>query len=61
MSIVELLARISLAFTRTVDFVMKGAFGDVVLWDVGIIAATSFVGLVCVGYVALVALSQQVQ
>ena len=61
MSIVELLARISLAFTRTVDFVMQGAFGDVVLWDVGIIAVTSFVGLVCVGYVALVALSQQVQ
>ena len=58
MSIVE---RISLAFTRTVDFVMEGAFGDVVLWDVGIIAATSFVGLVCVGYVVLVALSQQVQ
>ena len=59
MSIVELLARISLAFTRTVDFVMKGAFGDVVLWDVGIIAATSFVGLVCVGYVALVAWAER--
>ncbi len=33
--IAELLGRIGLAWTRTFNFVMKGAFGDVVLWDVG--------------------------
>ena len=44
--IVELLARIGLAWTRTFYFVMEGAFGDVALWDVGIIAATVVVGLV---------------
>ncbi len=42
----ELLARIGLAWTRTFYFVMEGAFGDVALWDVGIIAATVVVGLV---------------
>ena len=45
--ITELLARIGLAFARTSDLVMKGAFSDVVQSDVGIIAA--FVGLfVCI-------------
>ncbi len=39
MTITELLARIGLAFARTSDLVMKGAFNDVVLSDVGIIAA----------------------
>ncbi len=50
MSIVELLARISLAFTRTVNFVMKGAFGDVVLSDLGIIAVVGglFVFIACI-------------
>ncbi len=47
MTIAELLARFGLAFTRTFDLVMKGAYGDVVLSDVGIIAAA--VGLfVCI-------------
>ena len=45
MTIAELLARIGLAFARTFDLVMKGV-GDVVLSDLGIIAATVFVGLV---------------
>ena len=39
MTFTELLARIGLAFARTSDLVMKGAFNDVVLSDVGIIAA----------------------
>ncbi len=47
MTITELLARIGLAFARTSDLVMKGAFSDMVLSDVGIIAAA--VGLcVCI-------------
>ncbi len=47
MTITELLARIGLAFARTSDLAMKGAFSDMVLSDVGIIAAA--VGLcVCI-------------
>ncbi len=53
MTITELLARIGLAFARTSDLVMKGAFSDMVLSDVGIIAAAA--GLcVCIA-VALMA------
>ncbi len=53
MTIAELLARIGLAFARTSNLVLKGAFSDVVLSDVGIIAAA--VGLcVCIA-VALMA------
>ncbi len=44
MTFTELLARIGLAFARMSDLVMKGAFSDVVLSDVGVIAA--IVGLV---------------
>ncbi len=47
MTIDELLARIGLAFARTSDLVMKGAFSDVVLSDVGIIAAALGLG-VCI-------------
>ncbi len=47
MTIDELLARIGLAFARTSDLVMKGAFSDVVLSDVGIIAAVVGLG-VCI-------------
>jgi hypothetical protein len=46
MTIAELLARIGLAFERTYYLVVNGAFGDVVLWDLGIIVVVSIVGLV---------------
>ncbi len=53
MTITELLARIGLAFARTFDLVMKGAFSDVVLSDVGIIAALVGFGVcIAVGLVA---------
>ena len=45
MTIAELLGRIGLAFERTFDLVMKGAFGDVVLWDVGIIVGVGYPAL----------------
>ena len=48
MTIAELLGRISLAFERTFNLVMKGAFGDLLLSDLGIIAA-----IVVVSFVAL--------
>ncbi len=53
MTFTELLARIGLAFVRTADLVMKGAFSDVVLSDVGVIAA--IVGLVVCIAVGLMA------
>ncbi len=53
MTFTELLARIGLAFVRTSDLVMKGAFSDVVLSDVGVIAA--IVGLVVCIAVGLMA------
>ncbi len=53
MTFTELLARIGLAFVRTADLVMKGAFSDVVLSDVGIIAAVVGFGVcIAVGLVA---------
>ncbi len=53
MTIAELLARIGLAFVRTSDVVMKGAFSDVVLSDVGIIAAVVGLGVcIAVGIMA---------
>ena len=53
MTFTELLARIGLAFARTSDLVMKGAFSDVVLSDVGIIAAVVGFGVcIAVGLVA---------
>ena len=45
MTIAELLARIGLAFVRTFNFVMKGAFSDVVLLDFGIIVAVFLTAL----------------
>ena len=56
MTIAELLARIGLAFERTYYLVLEGAFGDVVLSDVGIIVVAGFVGLVAllVGFVVVV-------
>ncbi len=45
MTIAELLARIGLAFARTSDLAMKGAFSDMVLSDVGIM----IVRLHCLG------------
>ncbi len=53
MDIAELLARIGLAFERTFDLVMKGAFSDVVQSDVGIIAAAVGLGVcIAVGIMA---------
>ena len=37
--------RVGLAFSRTFNVVVEGSFGDIVLWDVGIIVITSFVVL----------------
>lgn len=37
--------RIGVAFSRTFNVVVEGSFGDIVLWDVGIIVITSFVVL----------------
>jgi len=52
--IAELLARISLAFVRTFDLVMKGAFGDVALSDAFIIVATGIAGLIAGGALVLI-------
>ena len=51
MTIAELLARIGLAFARTFDLVMKGAFSDVMLADVSVIAVAVGLFLFCVALV----------
>lgn len=56
MTIAELLERTGLAFERTYHLVGTGAFGDVVLLDLGIIVATGFVGLVAWGMIMLIIL-----
>ncbi len=53
MTFTELLARIGLAFARTADLVMEGAFSDVALSDVGVIAAVvTLVVCIAVGIMA---------
>ena len=42
----ELLERIGLAFERTFNLFSEGKLGDLVLGDLGIIAATGVVGLI---------------
>ncbi len=51
MTIAELLARIGLAFTRTFDLVMEGAFNDVVLADVSVIAVSVGLFFCCIALV----------
>ncbi len=46
MTIAEMLGRIGVAFERSFNLVMNGAFGDLLLSDLGIIAATGLAGLV---------------
>ncbi len=48
MTIAELLGRIGRAFTRTFDLVMEGAFGDLLLSDLGIVVVISVVSLIVV-------------